>query len=174
MRRLRAGVAVALLSLIATPIHAEVTQMDLQIAARALSFMEKPLTGNVRLGVVYRPGDAQSIRRADAVAKLLGDGLTVGNVTFRPVTVNIDQAITAPVDAFFLPDGLGAGAAKISEATAKRKVPCITLDLPQVEAGYCVLGVKVDPKVQIYLNRAAAAQSDTRFASVFLMMITEF
>jgi hypothetical protein len=34
-------------------VRGEVTAMDLQVAARALSFMESPLSGRVRVGILY-------------------------------------------------------------------------------------------------------------------------
>jgi hypothetical protein len=162
------------LVLFAASARADVTQLDLQIAARALSFMERPLSGDVRLGIVFAPGDNDSIRSADAVVKLLGGGMKVGDVTFKPVAVNIHQAKSASVDAFFLPDGMGALATEVAAATEEKKVPCITLDVTQVEAGTCVLGLRLLPKVQIYINRSAAASSNTMFVSVFRMMVTEF
>ena len=169
-----APVAWALLVLAAAPARGEVTQADLQLAARALSFMEKPLTGTVRLGVVYIPGDDQSLRDADAVVRVLGASLKAGSLVFKPAAVSIDQATSAPVDAFFLPDSLGSRARKILAATERKHVPCITLDIAQVRNGTCVLGVQVVPKVQIYVSRSAAASSGISFVAVFRMMVTEF
>jgi hypothetical protein len=166
--------AAVLLSPIVTTAQADVTPTDLQIAARALSFMEKPPSGNIRLGIIYIPGDDHSIREADSVAKLLGSGLRAGNLEFIPVLVGIDAAVSAPVDLFFIPEGIGDRAREVSSATAARKLACITVDITQVEDGRCVLGVRALPKVRIYINRAAAVNSGTSFVSVFRMMVTEF
>jgi hypothetical protein len=43
-----------------------------------------------------------------------------------------------------------------------------------VADGSCVLGLLTRPRIQIYLNRAAADRSNTTFAAVFRMMVTEF
>ena len=48
------------------------TIADLKIAARALSFLERPLSGTVRMGIVYIPGDAASEAEADRAVRLLG------------------------------------------------------------------------------------------------------
>jgi ABC-type uncharacterized transport system substrate-binding protein len=162
-----------LLAMAMFPAHAEMTVTDLQIAARALSFMEHPLTGTVRLGIIYVPGDETSIREADQVVSLLGDGLHVGNLTMTPVRVPVDKAGTAPVDLFFLPVGIGNEAQKVSAAAKKRKLTCFTLDIKQVENGACVLGIESQPKVRIYVNQAAADASNSSFVTVFLMMVTE-
>jgi hypothetical protein len=98
----------------------------------------------------------------------------VGNVTLTPVLVRLDQMMDAPVDLFLMPVGLGDRAGEVAAATDRKKIPCVTLDIAQVQDGTCVLGVSVQPKVQIYLNRQAAAKSGTSFAPVFRMMITEF
>eukprot|EP01035_Chromulina_nebulosa_P014989 gene14989-19844_t len=99
--------AVSALILLAVPATAEVTPAELQLAARALGFLERPLSGVVRLGIVFVPGDARSVQAADALQVLLGGGLKAGNLTFSPVLVRTDQVAGAAVDAFFLPDGLG-------------------------------------------------------------------
>jgi hypothetical protein len=175
MRRIRGFLVAAVLLLgIAAPAWADVTLADLNLAARVLSFMDAPPSGNVRLGIVYAPGNEQSLQDASAVAKLLGAGLQAGNVVFIAVLVPIDQVLTAPVDAFFLPEGIGDQGRRIADATEKRKIPCITVDLPRVQDGSCVLGLRTQPKIQIYLSRSAAARSNTAFASVFRMMVTEF
>jgi hypothetical protein len=171
--RLGAICVTAFIIMFAVPAHAQLTEVGLQLTARVLGFMERPLTGTVRLGVIYIPNDASSIQGADAVISLLGTGLRAGNLLFTPVRVRIDQAAAAPVDAFFLPDGLGDQAKPIIEAEQKKKVPCITFDLAQVRNGICVLGLQIVPKVQIYVSRVAAANSDTTFVSMFRMMITE-
>ncbi len=172
--RVWAPLALAHLALIPAPAHAEVTPVDLQIAARALGFMERPLSGNVRLGVVYDPAEDGSMANADAVVTSLGARLKAGNLVFEPVAVNIDAALIAPVDVLFLPDGVEDRGMKIARATAQRRLPCITLNVSEVQSGNCVLGIQVDPKVRIYVNRAAAAASDITFVSVFRMMVTEF
>jgi hypothetical protein len=166
--------AAMLIVLFAAPARAQLNLTDLQLTARVLGFMEKPLTGTVRLGIVYIPDDVQSVQSADAIVALVGGGLKAGNLLFTAVRVPINEVATAQIDAFFLPDGLGSQAGPIAAATEKMKVPCITLDVVQVQNGTCSLGVQVIPKVQIYVNRAAAANSDTTFVSVFRMMITEF
>jgi len=173
MMRYLASMMGLLVVLLAPPAHAQMTMADLQIAARALSFMEHPLSGTVRLGIIYVPGDEASIRQADDVARLLGSGLKVGNLTITPVRVPVDQAGTAPVDLFFLPEGIGNQALPVSAASRKRKLTCITLDIKQVENGFCVLGVQSLPKVRIYVNRAASNACNASFVTVFLMMVTE-
>ena len=159
--------------LLALPAKGEMTVADLQITARALSFMERPLSGTVRMGIIYVPGDAASEREADRVAQLLGSGLKAGNLLFTPVRVPVGEADTAPVDLFFLPDAIVGRTGMVSAASNQRRLVCFTLDIAQVEKGACVLGIQSKPKVRIYVSRAAAIASKSTFVMVFLMMVSE-
>jgi hypothetical protein len=158
---------------VAPPAKAEMTIADLQIAARALSFMERPLSGTVRMGIVYIPGDAASEAEAESAVQLLGSGLKAGNLLFTPVRVALKNASTAAVDLFFLTDGMGDRSAPVAAAAEKRKLVCVTLDISQVEKGACVLGIQSKPKVRIFVSRAAALASKSSFVTVFLMMVSE-
>ena len=159
--------------LIALPAKAQMTVADLQIAARALSFMERPLSGTVRMGIMYIPGDPASEAEAESAVQLLGSGLKAGNLLFAPVRVAVKDAGTAVVDLFFLPDGMGDRSAPVAAAAEKRKLVCVTLDISQVEKGACVLGVQSKPKVRIFVSRSAAIASKSTFVTVFLMMVSE-
>lgn len=158
----------------ATAARAAVSEADLQIIARALTFMVTPLDGTVPVGIVYDPLQAGSVRDANGVMIIIGAGLTVGNVTLTPVLVRLDQMIGAPVDLFLMPMGLGRRATQVARAAEQKKIPCFTLDIAQVQSGNCALGVATEPKVQIYLNTQAASRTGTSFVPVFSMMITEF
>jgi hypothetical protein len=151
------------------PLGAAVTPTDLQVAARALSFMEKPLTGALRVGIVYAPESAQSLRQAEDIAKMLGAGFKSGNVELRPTLVKLADVPTANVDLFFMTEFVGPQPA----LAALKSRPCVTTDLNQVRDGVCLMGVRSSPKVQIVVNRAAANASGITFATVFRVMITE-
>jgi hypothetical protein len=104
---------------LAFPAKAQMTITDLQIAARALSFMERPLSGTVRMGIVYIPGDAASEAGAESTVQLLGSGLKAGNLLFTPVRVAVKDAGAAAVDLFFLTDGMGERSAPVAAAAEK-------------------------------------------------------
>lgn len=162
------------LTLVCGPAGAQFTRNDLQIAGRALGFLEKPMSGEVRAGIVYSPADPQSIRAADDLKQLLGNGLRVGNVTLKPVLVPIDDAGHADVALFLLTDGVtGAPATAFADAARVRRMPCITTDLDQVKSGVCAMGISSQPAVEILVNRASAAGSRLTFSTIFRLMITE-
>lgn len=168
----RLAVGATLLSSVA-PAGAQVSPMDIQVAGRALSFLAKPLTGEVTVGIVYSSTNASSQQSAQDLQKQLGGGLRVGNMTLKPALVTIAEAAGSNAGFFFLTPGLGTEASALSDITKAKHIPCVTTDLAQVTAGRCTVGVRSTPKIEIVVNRTAAAASGTTFSTVFRMMITE-
>jgi len=152
----------------------DATENDVTIAARTLGFMEKPLNGAVRVGIVYAPANLQSSRDANALQKFMTNGLAVGGISMNPVMVPVDSVGGAKVDLLFLAAGVGAYASKAGEAGQAKHIPCITLDIDQVRAGNCAIGITSQPRVEILVNRDAAARSGVNFAGAFKMLIKEF
>jgi hypothetical protein len=153
--------------------QADVTQTDVLVAARALGFLQNPPTGQIRVGIVYAADVPKSVEEADQLQRMLAGGLKVGNVDMTPVKINIDELATASVQLFLLTEYVGSDGVRVADATRAEKIPCITVDITQVQNGNCVMGVRSQPRVEIIVNRAAAAKSGTAFATVFRMLITE-
>jgi hypothetical protein len=165
---------IAVTAMFAGPARADITPKDVQVMARALGFTEKPPSGEVNIGIVFAPGNPQSAKEADDLKTLMGAGLKAGNLTLKPVMVKIDDLGSAgDVAAFLLTEGVGADGAKLAAATKTKQKPCVTIDIAQVQSGACVMGIKSEPKVEIVVNKTAAADSGVSFAASFRMMITE-
>src|SRR5690606_16577584 len=109
VRRAVFGVAILLLftMITARPAYAEFSVQHLQIAARALSFLEKPMVGETRAGIVYDPANPQSESQARLLAGYMSSGMRVGNIVLKPVLIPLDRASRANVDFFLLTDKLG-------------------------------------------------------------------
>jgi hypothetical protein len=151
----------------------QVTPMDLQVAGRALGFLDKPLSGDIHVALVYAPDNPQSIQAAESLRTQMGDGLKIGAATLKPLLVPITQVALASADLFFLTPGVGSEASALTQLVQARHRLCITTDIAQVRAGRCALGISSQPRIEIVVNRAAAAASGTAFSTVFRMMITE-
>lgn len=164
---------VACCAVFAPAARADVSATDLQVAARALGFMANAPQGRVRVGIVYSSVVRPSTAQAERLAEMLGTGLRAGNLVLQPVLVEARDADTADVDFFFLTEHLSADDALLSEVSAKRKIPCITTDIAQVERGACTIGVRSKPKIEVFVNRANAKASGTSFATAFRVMINE-
>jgi hypothetical protein len=152
--------------------HAEFTLSDIQIAGRALGFLDKPLQGQVTAGIVYSPTNPQSTREAEALKNMLGDGLKIGNITLRPVLVSVADVQHSNASLFLLTDSAD-DVNLVADASRNKKIPCITTDLRKVKDGNCAIGVRSQPKIEILVNRNAAITSQLSFSAVFRMMITE-
>lgn len=153
--------------------HAAVTAKDIQVAGRVLGFTSDPLSGDVKVGIVYDPDNAISAQDEHALVTILGGGLTIGNIDLIPVPITIKQLATTSTDIIFLTEGVGAAAAKVGAQAAQEKIPCITTDLAATRAGFCAIGIQTDPKVQITINKVTATASDVYFTSAFMLMVTE-
>jgi ABC-type uncharacterized transport system substrate-binding protein len=165
--------ATAISVAVALPAQAEVTTSDLLIAGRTIGFIEKLANSGMRVGIVYAPESAQSVQQANALRAMLGNQFRVGSLVLTAVMLRTDQVADADVGLFLLSEGAGAAGTKVADASKMKKIPCITFDLSQVRNGACVIGVQSQPRIQILVNKKAAAESGTIFSSVFRLMITE-
>ena len=152
---------------------ATVTETDVLVAARALSFLQNPPTGEVRVGIVYSPGYPRSVEEADQLQQLLAAGLKVGNVTMTPLKVKVDELASANVQLLWLTANMGRDGERVAEATKAKQILCVTVDIAAVHNGTCAMGVSSQPRVEIIVNRAAAAKSNMSFATAFRMLVTE-
>jgi len=149
-------------------------ESELQIIARMLSFLNKPLTGTVRVGLVYGQENSRSFDEASSLRHLMGGGFKSGNVTLQPVPLSLKDAGRANVDLLILMDEVSRTAPAQSVLTNVRKLPCVTLDLEQVKNGSCAIGIETSPRTEILVNRAVAVRNEIGFAGAFRMLITEY
>lgn len=167
-------VATALaMALSAGPARAEITSTDMLVAGRAIGFINNLPRGEVRVGIVYDPGVAQSSQQAAELSALMRNGLRIGSLTLVPVMVPIGPFDDSGIALYFLTEGVGAAAVKVSLAGRNRKISCITFDLNQVHNGTCAIGVQSRPRIEVTVNKAAAQASGTILSAVFRMMIKE-
>mgnify|MGYP003116887112 CR=1 FL=1 len=150
--------------------HADVSDKDMQLIGRALSFVEGGATGDVIVAIVYSDDVPGSKDAADDVATVLGSGLKAGKVTLVGKVISVSDVSSVPSgQAIFVPEGMQSQYSKISSATAIT----VSTDKACVDAGACVVSVASAPKVEIYVNRSAAGARSINFASAFRMMIKE-
>jgi hypothetical protein len=153
--------------------HAEIVQTDVEVGGRVLSFLSPPLTGEIKVSVVYAPGNPASAADEKAVLALLGSGLKVGNVTLQPVAVDIDKVGGVADGVVLLTGGLGADGAKVAAVLKAKKLVCMTTDLAAVQSGFCSIHLKSAPKVQITVNKSLDDAIGLSFGAAFKLMITE-
>lgn len=156
------------------PALADWTKTDVQVAARALSFVTDPLRGAVRVGIVYASDSPRSVRQAQSLRGMLADGVRIGALELRPVLLDAAVVANADVDLFFLTEFIPPDETpRLSGADTKRPILCVTTDIAQVRSGSCIMGVRSRPKIEVFVNRAAASENHVTFSTVFRVMITE-
>jgi hypothetical protein len=158
----------------AAPAYAELTPTDVLVAGRTIGFVEKFAGGEVRVGIVVSPDSTQSTQEGNDLKAIFGSQLRVGDDVLKPVMLRTDQVGDADVGLFSLTGGIGAAANKVAIASKGPKIPYITFDLAQVRNGACTIGAQSQPKIEVFVNRKAAVESNTVFSSVFRLMITEY
>jgi hypothetical protein len=174
MRQSGVILLVAAMAAAAVPARAGLDERDLEVATRALSFMEHPPSGTIKVGIGYDPANSQSQAEAEALQRAIEGNPRTGNLVLEPQLVKLPDAGAAEVGLFLLTDGVGAAAAKLADAIRAKHVPCVTGDIAQVKSGACAIGVRSDPRIEILVNNAAAAASGVSFSTAFRMLITEF
>jgi hypothetical protein len=144
---------------------------EIQILGKALAFLDPPMIGHSVVAIVYRAGNPDSRRDAEALAAEIGGALHVGAAVLTPrVMASTDLAdfrfalvITA----------LGAASEAVIEAARAQHALCVTSDLAAVQAGTCTMAIKSDREIEIFVNRAAAGEAGLSFATAFLIMVHE-
>lgn len=158
---------------LATPVigHADPAK-DLAVAGRALTFLENGPTGRAVLGVVFDPSKPGSVAEKNAIIAALGSGYAAGAVTLigKPVEASAVGGVSG-VAALYITEGVNYGA--VGAAAKGKKLVTVGSDPACVKSGACVMGVATDPKVDITVNRAAAAAVGATFKAAFRMMIKE-
>lgn len=165
--------AIAALAVLAAPLvaHAD-TQKDLQIAVRALTFLEKAPSGSAVMGVVFDPSKPGSVAEKNAVMAAIGGGYSAGGLTVTGKAIEAGAVGSASgVTALFVTTGVAYGA--VGAAAKSKNLITIGSDTTCATSGGCAISVSADPKVEIVVNRAAAAAVGATFKAAFRMMIRE-
>ena len=151
--------------------HADAAK-DLGVAGRALTFLENGPTGKATLGVVFDSSKPASVAEKNAIMAAIGGGYAAGALTLvgKPVEAG-DAGGVSGVAALYITTGVNAG--PVGAAAKGKKIITIGSDMSCVTSGACVMSVSADPKVEIVVNRAAAAAVGAVFKAAFRMMIRE-
>ena len=145
---------------------------DLQVAGRALTFLENGPSGHGVLGVVFDPAKPGSVAEKNALMGVLAGGVGAGALTLtgKPVAAD-DVGGVSGVTALYVTSGVNYGA--VGAAAKARKLVTVGSSQACVQGGACVMGVTTEPKVEITVNRAAATAVGAVFKAAFRMMIKE-
>lgn len=145
---------------------------DLQVAGRALTFLENGPAGRATIGVVFDPSKPESVAQKNEIMAALSGGFNAGGLTLGGAPIPISALGGAGgVHALFVTSGVNY--ASVGAAAKAKKLVTVSSDPACVRSGACVMGVTTAPKVEITVNRAAAAAVGASFKAAFRMMIKE-
>jgi len=168
------AVAAALALTSATAAAADMTERDLLVLVRALSFVQDMDTDMVRLAVVRDPADARSRAEAAELMSSIGDELDVANVHVFTTEVDIGDLGESPTaDVMIVTAGLRPYYQQLADAAAAGRVLSVSSDMSCVQEGFCVLGVQSEPSVRLVLNARTASRNGVAFEPAFRMMVSE-
>ncbi|WP_162530883.1 YfiR/HmsC family protein [Rhodovastum atsumiense] len=166
------GLMVALAGL-AMPAQAETGARDLQLIARTMGFLARPPSGTVEIGIVHPAGSDPGRTEAERIAAIFGSGLVVGALTLHPRVMTIEDAARAPVPVLLLTNAALPQATSLATALAGKGVLTVSTDPASVDARQVVVAVRSQPRVEIFVSRAAALAAGLEFSSAFRMLIQE-
>jgi hypothetical protein len=150
---------------------ASMTERDIQVLGRAITFIVPPPTSGATLAIVYSSGAPGSRSDAEAIIALIGGWLQAGNTMLRPKLVEVGALASANCAVVIAASG--SNGAALSAASRSAHALCVTTEIAAVEAGLCAMGIKSAPRVEILLNHAAVGAAGIEFATAFRMMIRE-
>jgi hypothetical protein len=170
-RAIASAIALAWMALTASVAEADPAK-DIQIAARALGFLENAPHGAVVLGIVYDPGKPATVAERDAIMAALGAGLTAGDMTItgKPIEASAVAGASGVVALYVT---TGSPYAEIGAAASAKKLLTISSDKACATSGSCVMSVVSSPAVEITVNHTAATAVGASFKAAFRMMIKE-
>jgi hypothetical protein len=143
---------------------------EVRVLGKALNFLDPPLTGRPVVALVYKDGNDLSHRDAEALAEQL-DGATLGGVAVRTLVIGSRELATAQFQLVITADAVDSE--PVIEAARAHRALCITAEVEAVSAGHCTMAIRSARRVEIFINRDAAAQSGFSFATAFRMMVHE-
>ena len=145
--------------------QAAVTDKDMKVVAKAISFVEGGPKGTVDIAVVTDGGASKADADA-AVSQAAGAGLTATIVAPSALASTSAKAI-------FIPAGMNGSFDAILSAASAKKLITVSNSGDCTAAQRCAISIVSDPKVDITVSKAASAATGVAFGSAFSMMIKE-
>lgn len=157
---------VVLLSLVASPAVAEVSEKDILTLGKALSFVQNGPTGTVEIDIIYNEGNAKSLKEAREVEAILSSGVSSGKITLKG---HKTERSTGARIAYITKGSEGKAQSLMNNGviTVSEGKECVLSHL-------CVLGVTTTPKIDFYVSSEATEKSGVLFKVAFQMMVTEY
>ena len=145
------------------------SKTDLEIISKTVSFIKKGPKGEITMDVLYDPNNPDSEAHADQIVELSNDG--VGSKVMLKAN-KVSSADKASSRIIFVARGTDHMHESVINKATENKAMTISTDKNCLGIG-CVVVVKTEPTIDIYVSVDAAERTGTEFATAFSMMITK-
>jgi hypothetical protein len=169
-----AVVAFGLAGLATSVLATEPTAQDLRLIAQSMGFLLHPPVGALEVGIVYPAGSVAGRAEAEQIAAAFGDAPRGGALTLHPRLLTLEEAARhEPGGVLLLTSAALPRAGALASATAGKGILTVTSDPAAIAEGQAVMAVRSQPRVEIFVSRAAAQSAGIEFSTAFRMMIQE-
>lgn len=145
-------------------------EKDIEVLAKSLSYVTNGPRGTTEMAIIYDPNSAESRQEADALMASTKEPLGSRKLKLKGVKVPISQIDSAPQTVWYITKAMDSSYAQIRNAATSKKIITVSNDIGCLDL-CCVLTIRSQPTVDVYLSTAIAEQIDLKFSSVFSMMV---
>jgi hypothetical protein len=157
----------------ATAAFADVNEKDYRTIARAIGFLQQAPQGSADFAIVYDPANATSEKEARQLKSIVEKSPKAGTAVLSPRLVQLsDVASLKGADFVFVTSNLASSQARIASAAQAGKTVIFSLDRACVVSGACTVYVNTEKRVEILINKKAAADAGAEFKQVFMVMVS--
>ncbi|WND02958.1 hypothetical protein QGN29_01090 [Temperatibacter marinus] len=150
--------------------YAELSEKHVQVALRSIKFITPKIGSGASVAVVYADGDAASKATAESIAAFINSGKAVRKIKLNAKAVSSSGDLSGTRITLFT-DGAMAQVDSVSAAAKSNNSIGVASDTACTQSGKCVLSIQTKPKVQIFLNAAAAGETGVSFSNAFMMLV---
>lgn len=152
--------------------EAQLPRKEFLTLGRILTLSKDIQPGDVFIDVLYNPNNPDSMRELKQIETLLTNGFKTPRNDFyiNPISdasqINIDSKI------IYLTKSLKDRQVEIASQTAlNNQQLTITMHVPYIASGHCILGINIQNRVEIFINYEALIRSGLQFDTAFKFMV---
>lgn len=146
------------------------TYKDLSTIARILDATKSIPKGKITMDILYDPNVPKSEEHAHATLEILNKHKIGKTTALSGKIINDPGQLSAKV--VFVTKGSESHYKQALEYAEANKALTVSTDISCLSHG-CVLVVNTHPKTDILVSSAAAAKTQTKFSSLFYMMLNK-
>lgn len=152
------------------PALADVTEKDVNVILRVISFVHGMPKGNVEIVAVT--DGSTSKNDADKFVSL-ANGKKGAGITLSAKTVLLENFAASSAKIAFIPEGMNHSFDVISNTASKNKLVTISNDNACSDARKCVISISSGANIDVLVSQSAAKNAGVEFVPMFSLMTTK-